>query len=179
LAGLAFGITSCGDDDDSTGLNDGTIPITSNFVGAVYAMSNGAGQVDGNVQGNNWIAAYGRSADGTLTLIDQFPTGGQGGDFDGGEGLDPLISAYALSKTVDNRFLLAVNAGSNTLTSFAIDEDAFSLTQTDTESTNGIGPNSIAHTDALGPDGVNGLVYVTNINREEFAGLGEPAQQGS
>ncbi len=181
IALLGFGITSCGDDNNilETGGNDGTTPITSNFSGAVYAMSNGSGQIDGTVQGNNWIVAYGRNADGTLDLIDKYNTGGQGGDFDGGEGLDPLISAYALSKTVDNQFLLAVNAGSNTLSAFSIDQDAYGLDLADTQPTNGIGPNSIAHSDRLGPDGVNGLVYVSNINREEFAGQGEPSQQGS
>jgi len=180
IALLGFGITSCGDDNDATGgTGGGTTPITSNFTGAVYAMSNGSGQVDGNVQGDNWVAAYGRNADGTLDLIDRYLTGGQGGDFDGAEGLDPLISAYALSKTEDNQFLLAVNAGSNTVSAFAIDQEAYGLTLSSTQPTNGIGPNSIAHTGQLGPDGVNGLVYVSNINREEFAGEGEPAQQGS
>jgi len=176
---VGIGMTSCGDDNNAAGSGDGTTPITSDFAGAVYAMSNGSGQVDGNVQGDNWIAAYGRAADGTLTLIERYGTGGQGGDFDGGEGLDPLISAYALNKTADNRFLLAVNAGSNTLTAMAIEENTFGLGITDTEPTNGIGPNSVAHTGALGPDGVNGLVYVSNITREEFADQGEPAQQGS
>lgn len=165
-------ITSCGDDDETTTGSD------SNFAGAVYAMSNGAGQVEGTaVQGSNSIVAYGRNQDGTLDLIDEFDTGGNGGDFDGGEGLDPLISAYALSKTADNNFLLAVNAGSNTITSFTIQDD-FSLEQSNVQTTNGVGPNSIAHVERS-IDGVNGLVYVTNISRPEFADAGEPAQQGS
>ena len=182
---IVIGLTSCGDDDALTGGSTPTTnPVTgnptttNNFAGAVYAMANGNGQIDGNVQGDNWIAAYGRNTDGTLELIEQVPTGGQGGDFDGGEGLDPLISAYAITKTNDNNFVLAVNAGSNTLSSLTVDED-FGLTLTDTEPTNGIGPNSIAHTDILGPEGVNGLVYVSNITREEFLAAGEPAQQGS
>ena len=181
IATLGLGITSCGDDNNvvDTGSGDGTTPITSNFAGAVYAMSNGNGQIEGNVQGDNWIAAYGRADDGTLSLIDRYPTGGKGGDFDGGEGLDPLISAYALTKTEDNQFLLAVNAGSNTISAFSIEENTYGLSLADSEGTNGIGPNSIAHTSALGPDGVNGLVYVSNITREEFADQGEPAHQGS
>jgi len=113
--------TSC-NDDDSTGGSD-EVPAPA-FVGAVYAMTNGAGQVEGsNVQGPNAIVAYGRSADGLLTPIDGFLTGGDGGDFDGGEGLDPLISAYALTKTPDNTSLLAVNAGSNTISAFNILDD--------------------------------------------------------
>lgn len=82
FAAIGVGMTSCGDDNE-IGSGDGTTPITSNFAGAVYAMSNGSGQVDGNVQGDNWIAAYGRAADGTLSLIDRYGTGGLGGDFDG------------------------------------------------------------------------------------------------
>ena len=66
-------------------------------VGAVYAMTNGEGQIPGNVQGPNSVVAYSQAADGTLTQIGSFPTGGLGGDYDGGEGLDPLISAYALT----------------------------------------------------------------------------------
>ena len=104
-------ISSCSDDDNQVTPTD---PGTSaNFEGAVYAMSNGSGQVTGTpVQGANTIIAYGRNTDGTLDYIGEYATGGNGGDFDGGEGLDPLISAYALSKTTDNNFVLAVNAGS-------------------------------------------------------------------
>ena len=172
---LAFGLmtTSCNDDDDADDTTSG-----SGFIGAVYAMSNGSGQVPGtNIQGDNWVASYGRNTDGSLDLISMTPTGGQGGDFDGGEGLDPLISAYALTKSIDNEFVLAVNAGSNTITSLSVQED-FSLTVADTQPTGDIGPNSIAHAPSA-IDGRNGLVYVSNITREEFAAQGEPAQQGS
>ena len=176
---IALGLfaTSCGDDNNTTVAPGPTTPTTS-FVGGVYAMANGNGQIDGNVQDDNWIAAYGRNADGTLELIERVPTNGRGGDFDGGEGLDPLISAYAITKTDDNQFVLAVNAGSNTISALTIDDD-FGLTLTSTQGTNGIGPNSIAHSSLLGPDGVNGLVYVSNITQEEFLAGGEPAHQGS
>ena len=169
-------ITSCGDDDDT---NPGGQPGSdTDFIGAVYAMTNGNGQVEGTaVQGSNSVVAYGRNEDGSLEMIGQFDTGGNGGDFDGGEGLDPLISAYALTKTADNNFLLGVNAGSNSIASMTVESD-FSISQTDVQSTNGVGPNSIAHI-ARDIDGVNGLVYVSNISREEFAAAGEPAQQGS
>ena len=90
------------------------LPPTGPAVGAVYAMTNGEGQVDGIVQGPNAVVAYAQAEDGTLSVIGTYPTGGNGGDFDGGEGLDPLISAYAITKTLNNRFVLAVNAGSNT-----------------------------------------------------------------
>ena len=54
----------------------------------------------------------------------------------------------------------------------------FSLTVIDTESTGDIGPNSIAHKPSP-MAGVNGLVYVSNITRQEFLALGEPGHQGS
>ena len=141
---------SCDDDDDSIqqieieGQDDPNDDPAA-FVGAVYAMTNGNGQVPGtNVQGDNTIIAYGRDAQGGLTPIGPFATNGFGGDFDGGEGLDPLISAYALTKTPDNSTLLAVNAGSNTITSFNINDD-FSLAQAgEPQPTGAVGPNSIA-----------------------------------
>ncbi len=179
-----FFLSSCSDDDDSITSTPVATPVTPDDTtdadspaGAVYVMSNGEGQIDGNVQGPNSIVAYQRFSDGTLSLIGSTPTGGNGGDYDGGEGLDPLISAYAITKTYDNEFVLAVNAGSNTLTSMAVGED-YSLSVQSTQGTNGIGPNSIAHAKSNN-NGVNGLVYVSNITREEFLAAGEPAQQGS
>lgn len=181
-------LTSCKSDDDVVAEpNSGDDPTTEDptdepatpFVGAVYAMTNGDGQVDGNVQGPNVIIAYGRNEDGSLTPIGPNPTGGNGGDFDGGEGLDPLISAYALTKTDDNENLLAVNAGSNTITSFNIAAD-FSLEQAgDPVPTGAIGPNSIATTGQVTVDGTKGLVYVSNITRPEFLAGGEPEHQGT
>jgi len=177
LAGSAL-LTSCVSDDFSGG--GGNDNDDDNFVGAVYAMTNGNGQVAGtNVQDANSIVAYGRYADGTLKVIDIVPTGGAGGDYDGGEGLDPLISAYALTKTDDNETLLAVNAGSNTISSFTIDDD-FELELTGTpQPTGAIGPNSIAYSKRASGDDIKGIVYVSNITRPEFLAAGEPAQQGT
>ena len=148
------------------------------LVGAVYAMTSGSVKIDGNVQGANTIVAYGRNSDGSLDAIGGFPTGGNGGDFDGVEGLDPLISAYALTKTDDNTSLFAVNTGSNTISAFNINED-YSLTLAGTpQSTDAIGPNSIAFYE-VNANGIKGLVYVSNISRPEFLVLGEPSQQGT
>ncbi len=180
LLSAALIMASCSNDDDTTTTttNDGGDDQSREIVGAVYAMTNGNGQVDGNEQGPNTIVTYGRFADGTLVPIGPASTGGNGGDYDGGEGLDPLISAYALTKTDDNTGLLAVNAGSNTISSFNINED-FSLTLAGTpQSTGAIGPNSIAFSARTTP-GIKGLVYVTNITRPEFLAQGEPAQQGT
>ncbi len=127
------------------------------FEGAIYAGTN---RFDGNT-----IAAFGRNADGTLTSIGEFATGGNGAFFDGGEGLDPLISQSSLVQ-VDHRYLLAVNAGSDSITAFEISDD-FSLTVTDTAATGGVGPNTIAQS--------NGRVFVSNVDTDgSFTG---PADQ--
>ena len=131
------------------------------FAGAVYAMSN---DFDGNT-----IVAYGRNDDGTLQLIGEYATGGLGAAFDGGEGLDPLISAYALIPSDDQRFLFAVNAGSNSISAFRVRQDR-SLALTAVVPSHGYGPNSLAFSD--------GFLYVTNIDADGvFAG--EPDQEGS
>ena len=137
-----------------------TQAIVSNFVGAVYAMSN---KLDGNT-----IVAYGRIGNGTLELIGEYPTFGKGGTFDGGEGLDPLISANAIALTDNRRFLFAVNAGSNSVTVFKINRD-FSLRAISKSLVPGVGPNSIAYFD--------GTVYVTSIDADGVFN-GEPDQEG-
>ena len=131
------------------------------FAGAVYAMANG--------EDSNLVVAYGRNSDGTLELLGSYATGGRGAAFDGGEGLDPLISAYALELTPDNRHLLAVNAGSSTVTVFNVNRD-FTLTRSSETFTFGVGPNSIAAD--------RGRFFVSNIDADgDFAG--EPDQEGS
>lgn len=145
-------------------------PSSSSPAGAVFVMTN---EINDSDDGNA-VTAFLRGDDGTLTFNGRFPTGGNGStDFDGGEGLDPLISAYSLINTPDNRFILAVNAGSSTVSSFRINTD-FSLTLIDVESTDAagtgaIGPNSLAYFD--------GVVYVTNIDAD--GDLGEPIQEGN
>ena len=125
--------------------------------GAVYVQTNA---LDGNA-----IAAFGRNLDGTLFHIGDFATGGLGStEFDGGEGLDPLISAEAVLAVKNERFLVATNAGSDTVTSFKIESD-FSLTRVTTVASGGVGPNSLAY--------ANGFLFVSNIDRDGFA-LGDP-----
>jgi len=184
-ASVSLALTACGSDNPTlsaieSGLNSGDgvgVSITTDDDGNIVigASSAGGAQPAGgvfamsNILDENTVVAYSRGEDGQLNLVGEYSTGGQGGDFDGPEGLDPLISAYALINTPDNEYLMAVNAGSNTITVMAINDD-MSLEVVDTESTNGVGPNSIAIND--------GIVYVTNIDADgEFAG--EPDQEGS
>lgn len=183
ILAMSLTLASCSS-DDFVGNSDDVDPgddqsNTDAFVGAVYAMTNGDGQIVGtNVQGPNTIIAYGRDENGALTPIGPFGTNGNGGDYDGGEGLDPLISAYALTKTDNNENLLAVNAGSNTITSFNIQDD-YSLEIAGTpQATGALGPNSIAFSER-DADGAKGIVYVSNITRAEFLLGGEPMHQGT
>ncbi len=136
-------------------------PQATSFEGAVYAMTN-------DFEANS-IVSYGRNDDGTLELINTVLTGGKGAAFDGGEGLDPLISAYSLIITDDREHVIAVNAGSNTVSVFKVNDD-FSLRLTDVQQVYGVGPNSVAYH--------NGLVYVSSIDADgQFAG--EPDQEGN
>jgi len=133
----------------------------NDFAGAVYTMDNA-------VEGNH-VVAYGRAADGKLTLIGSFATGGKGGIFDAFDGLDPLISAYSIVLTEDHRFLLAVNAGSNSISVFRINRDR-SLTLVDQAKTPGVGPDSLA---------ISGdTVYVAVVDSDGIFG-GPDNQAGS
>jgi len=55
-------MVSCSDDDsfNTPALNTPTAN-SQGHVGAVYAMTNGTGQVEGAVQGQNWVVSYGRT----------------------------------------------------------------------------------------------------------------------
>src|ERR1700739_3755757 len=76
--------------------------------GAVFAMTNAAS--------NNQINAYIRGEDGSLQFSAAFPTGGNGS----GGTVDPLTSQGSLTLSADHNLLFAVNAGSGTLSTFAV-----------------------------------------------------------
>lgn len=79
-------------------------------VGAVYAMTN-----DLNA---NEIVVFDRHADGSLTLNGRVATQGQGGF--AGDPVDALGSQNSLILSENNRWLLAVNAGSNEISVFRV-----------------------------------------------------------
>jgi len=118
------------------------------FTGAVYAGTN-----DGQ---KNGLVAYGSKSDGTLAYIGAYLSGGAGGRLNTGGPVDPLISAHSVLN-VDNRFVLQVNAGSNTISSFRVNKD-FSLTLIDVVPSDGFGPDTIAELD--------GVVYVANVDND-------------
>jgi len=98
-----------------------------------------------NNQVENAVLAFKRAADGTLTPAGQTLTGGAGSA--GGLG-----SQGALTLSANGRWLLAVNAGSNQISTFSV--SGTELTLVDVVSSGGVRPISVA---------VRGsLVYVVN-----------------
>ena len=80
-------------------------------AGFVYVMTN---QASGNT-----VLVYHRNADGSVSKVQEVSTGGHGS----GGGGDPLGSQGALTLSDDGRLLLAVDAGSNEVSSLAVTED--------------------------------------------------------
>src|SRR5437667_12883082 len=106
-------------------------------AGAVYALTNSPA--------GNAVVAYQRGADGSLTPDGSFSTGGTGT----GVGLG---SQGAVIVTDDHQWLFAVNARSNSISSFRIRPDGLELA--DTASSGGTMPTSVAF--------FRGLLYVLN-----------------
>lgn len=116
--------------------------------GALAAPRTGHLYVDDNTAGHNTVAGFSRAADGTLTPLpgSPFTTGGAGTG-------QAIASQGAIQVTPDGRYVLAVDAGSNSISVLRIRRDG-SLRLADTVSSGGVQPVSIAvH---------QGLVYVAN-----------------
>lgn len=103
--------------------------------GAVFVMSNAAS--------GNQVQAYARQEHGSLVPAGVFATGGNGS----GGAIDPLHSQGSLVLSVHHRFLFAVNAGSNSVSSFRV--DGAHLTLADTVPSGGIFPNAVAQSGEL------------------------------
>ncbi len=103
-----------------------------------------------NTSGNR-VVAYQRAADGVLSPAGSYATGGLGGIL-GGSVVDHLASQGSLTYDPWHSLLYAVNAGSNTVSVFAVNGDRLELRQV--LSSGGTFPVSVAvHGD---------LVYVVN-----------------
>jgi 6-phosphogluconolactonase (cycloisomerase 2 family) len=96
-----------------------TVPIAATApasavepVGHVYVQTNAAG--------GNAVVAFERAADGSLSLEETVATGGLGTSAGLGD-------QAALAVTADGEFLLAVNAGSDDLSLFAIGDEGLEL----------------------------------------------------
>jgi 6-phosphogluconolactonase len=105
--------------------------------GAVYALTNSPA--------GNAVVVYDRGGDGSLTAAGSFATGGAGT----GAGLG---SQGAVIVSDNHRLLFAVNAGSNSISSFRVHPDGLELA--DTVPSGGSTPTSVAFS--------KGLLYVLN-----------------
>jgi 6-phosphogluconolactonase (cycloisomerase 2 family) len=106
-----------------------------------------------NTAGNQ-VVAYQRSGDGTLTLAGTYPTGGLGGQLTGSV-VDHLASQGSLGYDAQQHLLIAVNAGSNSVTVFGV--HGTRLHQRQIIGSGGLFPVSVA---------IRGnLVYVVNALR--------------
>ena len=115
-------------------------------AGAVYTMSNAAA--------GNRILAFHRAFNGTLASAGSFATGGLGS----GGGLG---NQGGLVLSDNNRWLLAVNAGSNDVSLLAVDDDSLQLA--DKAPSGGTQPISVTiH---------HRLVYVLNAGSETVSGF--------
>lgn len=100
--------------------------------GVVYAMTNG--------DTGNAVAVFNRGPDGALTAAGTCPTGGLGTG--GAETpVDPLGSQGALILSKDERFLFAVNAGSDEVSVLAVEGEG--LTLVDKVPSGGVRPVSL------------------------------------
>jgi 6-phosphogluconolactonase len=148
LSRLAFFVAILGACSRDATSPNGAIPASpalsrrGSDVGAVFTLSNSAA--------GNAVLAFGRSADGSLTPAGSFATAGNGT----GAGLG---SQGAVVLSEDGRFLFAVNAASNTITSFVV--EGTSLARVNTVASGGTLPISLTtHGD---------LAYVLNAGGTE------------
>ena len=141
IAGLVVALSACMQREpmDPTSPLRADSPETSRGgeAGVVYSISNSPG--------GNAVHVFVRTAGGALGTAGVYPTGGTGT----GTGLG---SQGAVTLSDDGRFLLAVNAGSDEVTAFAVDGNR--LTVLNTVASGGMMPVSVdVHKD---------LVYVVN-----------------
>jgi 6-phosphogluconolactonase len=109
------------------GLTTTTFAQSDEVVGAVFVGTNHNNTSDPSEPANQ-VVMYRRAADGTLTLVGYFATGGQGsgpGQRFAGDGLG---AAHSVQLSQDRRWLFVTNAGSNTVSVFRVGEDSLELT---------------------------------------------------
>lgn len=122
----------------------------SEHAGAVYISTNGASA--------NAVVAFRRAEDGALSPLGTFATGGRGI----GGGIDPLVSQFAVIVNETHDALFAVDAGSNQVSSFRID-DAGVPVRVGSVSSRGTLPVSVATH--------GNLLYVLNAGDNTLAGF--------
>ncbi|WP_045521159.1 lactonase family protein [Neobacillus niacini] len=129
--------------------------MSNNFharAGMVYMMTNN--------EVMNQVVAFYMDLNGMLTFVGSYPTYGRGtgtkevSTATANDGVDPLASQGALTLSRDGSFLLAVNAGSHSISSFTITERGVPLL-VDVKPSGGAQPNSV--------NVFGNLLYVSNV----------------
>ncbi|TMD40400.1 MAG: hypothetical protein E6I89_03640 [Chloroflexi bacterium] len=118
LVGLVFGVIAAAV----------VVAIPAQAAGGSDDSSGRGVFVQTNDPSANSIAAYHRNEDGSLTFAESYSTGGRGGR-EAGAGSDPLATQGSLTLVPDAGLLLAVNAGSDTISVFHVDGDRLELRQ--------------------------------------------------
>jgi len=145
-------------------------------AGAVYVLTN---------QTSNTVAAFRRTSWGVLTPAGEFPTGGAGNPTPQPPDpvTDPLASQGALIISHGNRFLFAVNAGSNEISVLKIKKNDLEIV--DVVNSGGIRPISLAlHDDLLyvlnegGTPNITGFEVGDDGTLTELAGSTRPLIDG-
>ncbi len=117
-------------------------------AGGVYTMTNAAG--------GNAVLAYARAANGSLTRLGEFATGGTG------SGKPRVSTQGSVTLTSDHRWLLVTNIGSDDVSVFSIGADA-RPTLVERQRSGGDAPASVT---------VHGnLVYVLNQGNDRIVGF--------
>jgi 6-phosphogluconolactonase (cycloisomerase 2 family) len=132
---------------------------------AMQPHMNGGGHV--YVQTNefqNCVIHYLRAPDGTITELERDPTGGTGSG-----GYNPIVNrestpnpfegARSVILSPDNRLLFATNAGDNSVSSFAVDDDGH-LKLIDVKRTGNVVPGRSGSAKSLQYDQATGTLYV-------------------
>ncbi|MGH7617050.1 MAG: lactonase family protein [Gemmatimonadaceae bacterium] len=99
--GFAVAAATANADRDQSGEGSGAVFVTTNAVSG------------------NTVVAFSRNAHGSLVLRGAYSTGGTGT----GGTVDPLASEFAVILSNDNHNLYVVNAGSGSISSFAVAND--------------------------------------------------------
>jgi 6-phosphogluconolactonase len=153
LIAAALTLVACAD-ATSPGLSnpDGSLTksgsANASVVGGVFTQTNNSA--------GNAVVAYARRADGSLSYLGTYPTGGLGTAPATGLG-----SQGAVVLTPNERFLFTVNAGSDQISSFAVAKDG--LTLVTTVGSGGQRPISVAAT--------NHVLYALNNTSHTLAGF--------
>ncbi|MGH9018458.1 MAG: beta-propeller fold lactonase family protein, partial [Acidimicrobiales bacterium] len=127
-ATLAVGATVAGAGAASAAAPGAAGPVIQNTPRGLAAFTRHAVFVQTDDPDGNQIVAYDQAANGTLTAAGTYATGGDGAAA-AGSVVDPLASQGSLALTDNGRTLIAVNAGSDTVSVFRVTGASLALWQ--------------------------------------------------